>query len=306
LTLLVTFIGRSGPTAVLAATFTVNTTGDAADNNPGNGVCETANAGECTLRAAIEEANATFGPDAIGFNIPGSGPHTISPATPLPTINQAVIIDGTTQTGASCAAWPPTLQIELEGIAAGGIGLEINFGADGSTIRGLVINRFDIGIHLPNTGSNVVECNFIGTNVAGTAALGNTSYGILIQQISANNIIGGVSDNQRNLISGNGNQISVINFGSAPTANIIQNNYIGTDVTGTASLEGSSGIYAFGTINTSILDNVISGNSASAITIFGDVSRNATGTLIQGNFIGTDFTGATAVANGSGAAPSRL
>ena len=47
-----------------AATFTVDSTADAEDANPGDGVCATA-AGPCTLRAAIQEANALPGLDTI-------------------------------------------------------------------------------------------------------------------------------------------------------------------------------------------------------------------------------------------------
>lgn len=47
-----------------AATFNVNATVDAVDVTPGNGVCATA-AGKCTLRAAIQEANALVGVDRV-------------------------------------------------------------------------------------------------------------------------------------------------------------------------------------------------------------------------------------------------
>lgn len=49
-----------------AATFTVDSTADAVDVNPGDGVCAAAS-GPCTLRAAIMEANAFGGPDIISF-----------------------------------------------------------------------------------------------------------------------------------------------------------------------------------------------------------------------------------------------
>ena len=48
-----------------SATFTVNSTNDAVDNNLGDGICETATLGECTLRAAIQEANALAGDDTL-------------------------------------------------------------------------------------------------------------------------------------------------------------------------------------------------------------------------------------------------
>ncbi|HTP02937.1 MAG TPA: CSLREA domain-containing protein, partial [Anaerolineales bacterium] len=64
-----------GVTSVAAAaTFVVNSTSDALDDNPGDGVCHTA-AVECTLRAAVQEANASAGTDTI--SVP-AGTYTLS------------------------------------------------------------------------------------------------------------------------------------------------------------------------------------------------------------------------------------
>src|SRR5207247_2397002 len=52
-------------------TFTVNSNGDASDATPGNGVCATAG-GVCTLRAAIEEANALSSCGTININFSAS------------------------------------------------------------------------------------------------------------------------------------------------------------------------------------------------------------------------------------------
>ena len=68
---------------VPTATWTVNTTSDAPDANVGNGVCATA-AGQCSLRAAIENANVHSGNDLINFNIPGTGVQTIELTDRLP------------------------------------------------------------------------------------------------------------------------------------------------------------------------------------------------------------------------------
>src|SRR5207244_9879942 len=87
----------------------VNSTADTSDSSPGDGVCD--GGGICTLRAAIEEANATPGADVINFNIascidfqsgeicdPGTPVRTIIPRSPLPGIGpDPVTIDGTTQ-----------------------------------------------------------------------------------------------------------------------------------------------------------------------------------------------------------------
>src|SRR5690606_29638496 len=84
-----TMVGLGGEVARAAATFTVNNVGTAADAAPGNGVCATAGA-VCTLRAAIQEANALAGADTIQFNLP-SGASRIAPtaAAPLPAITEA-------------------------------------------------------------------------------------------------------------------------------------------------------------------------------------------------------------------------
>lgn len=73
--------------AATAATFTVNSTADAVDATPGDGVCATATA-TCTLRAAIMEANALAGADTItlpagsyGLTIGGAGEDASAAAT---------------------------------------------------------------------------------------------------------------------------------------------------------------------------------------------------------------------------------
>src|SRR5207253_10170338 len=114
--------------------FQENDTGDGADSNLNDNVCDDG-AARCTLRAAIEQANATSGADTITFNI-GTGPQTIKPASPLPTISGPVTIDGTTQPGHDTAPI-----IELDGSNAGTAsttnGLVITAG--GSTVKGLIV-----------------------------------------------------------------------------------------------------------------------------------------------------------------------
>src|SRR5437868_13550397 len=87
-------------------------------------VTNTNDSGTGSLRQAITDANS-MGGGTINFNIPGSGVHTISPMTVLPTITQPVTIDGYTQPGSSQNTNPPTepinavILIELSGTMAG-------------------------------------------------------------------------------------------------------------------------------------------------------------------------------------------
>ena len=84
--------GTVGNRPLLTVTYTstpdtvaINSTGDAGDNNPGDGVCDTGGTvgsnPECTLRAAIQEANASAIVDTIEFDIPQTdGGYSASPS----------------------------------------------------------------------------------------------------------------------------------------------------------------------------------------------------------------------------------
>jgi hypothetical protein len=114
-----------------ATTFIVNRAGDAADRNIDDTVCDTSRdrGRQCTLRAAIQEANSELGPDTINFNIgatasvqtifPGSGSPSLGA---LPPITEAVTIDGYSQRGAVPGTPDDNavLKIQLRGIDAGG------------------------------------------------------------------------------------------------------------------------------------------------------------------------------------------
>ena len=71
--------------AAAASPYVVTSAADHTDATPGDGQCRTsaATGAVCTLRAAIQEANAGGGADTIRFAI-GSGPVTISPTSELP------------------------------------------------------------------------------------------------------------------------------------------------------------------------------------------------------------------------------
>ena len=220
-------------------------------------------------------------------------------AAGLPSITTQVTIDGTTQTGYS-----GTPIVELDGslTAAGESGLAFSgAAADGSVVRGLVINQFDgQGIDLFASNGNTIEGNFIGTDVSGTADLGNTDKGIRITSGAANNIIGGTNASARNLISGNDGDGIRITVGSLN--NQVLGNYIGTDVTGTVAL-GNTGYGVL--INSAAVSNTLGGTAAGAGNL---ISGNQTkgvgisgagtdGNLVQGNFVGTDVTGTLDLGN---------
>ncbi|MCB0035907.1 MAG: CSLREA domain-containing protein, partial [Anaerolineales bacterium] len=227
--------------------FTVNSTADGADAIVGDNVCETATPGQCTLRAAIQEANTVYGSDTIDFNIVGAGVQTINTGG-LPAIIDGVTIDGYSQPGTSAntlaVGSDAVLLIELSG-AGSGNGLTIS-GSD-VTVRGLVINGYNRGVWLNGATNATVAGNFIGTNAAGTVADANNS-GVYINNFSTNSTIGGSAPADRNVISGNGEGVDI--WGSGDNINqvlnpgvtgiAVQGNYIGVASNGTAAL-GNTG-----------------------------------------------------------------
>ena len=173
--------------------------------------------------------------------------------------------------------------------------------AGGSTIRGLVINRFTTsGIGITAGSGNTIVGNYIGTNLAGTAQAGNNQQGIFITN-STGNTIGGTSSANRNVISGN-RQRGILIYESAASGNQVLGNYIGINAAGTATLTNQQmGVYLWNTPNNVIggtafdAGNVVSGNTWHGIYAWGP---NASGNLIQGNTVGLDVNRAFAIPNG--------
>ena len=259
-----------------ATVITVDTTAD--DANAGDGAC--------TLREAINNLNSpavdTTGGDCapgsgtgddIHFAIHGSGVRTITPLTSLPQLQRTVHIDGYSQPGSK----PNTLAVGSDAVllvelnAANVPRNEAALGsiADGSSIRGLIINGASaIGIL---ASENWINGNFIGTDAAGSAAVPNSGA---VYVLGASNVIGtngdGVDDPaERNVISTGGFGVFVYDGPST----VIAGNYIGTNASGTELIGNDVGIYVIaesdgvviGTnwdgVSDALEGNVIAGNT---------------------------------------------
>ena len=268
-------------------------------------VINTDNSGTGSLRWAIDNANLNAGvTDVISFNISGTGPHTISLSTALPTIIDPVIIDGWTEPDYANDGVPV---ITIDGTAIPGIidGLHLDIGSDNSQISGLSIVNFAGDVIEINSTNNWVYGNYIGVETDGITAAGGDN-GILIGNTAIGNRIGtdddGTNDvEERNIISGNGDGIFV-DGDTAGVGNFISGNYIGLGADGVTEVGNSNtGI----TLNngpdgnviggaTSDLGNVISGNGAGGIYLAGETTDNNT---IENNLIGTTADGTGPLGN---------
>jgi len=218
-------------------TYVVNTTADTDDGN-----C-TASAGGCTLREAINAANAHAGGDTIGFAIPGAAVRVIAPTSALPAITEAVTINGYTQQGAA----PNTLVegdnanilIQLDGNNSDAPAA-LAVCANNTALRGLSITHwpayamllgFDATFAVCPAGSaSVIDGNFLGLTPDGSAA-GNLAGAVFAPYRSAR--IGGRMPADRNVISANGTPSEYIGGAVLVAGGPIVGNYIGTDPSGT-------------------------------------------------------------------------
>ncbi len=151
------------------------------------------------------------------------------------------------------------------------------------------------------TDNNYVQGNFIGTNSNNATTLSNALDGVLVSDQASNNLIGGTTAAERNVISGNGSN-GVQITGAGTRANQVQGNYIGTT---------TDGNFAFSNVNDGVLilsasdntvggtapgaGNLISGNFQAGVSLLG---VGTTANQIQGNLIGVNPTQSAPVGNG--------
>lgn len=180
-------------------------------------------------------------------------------------------------------------------------GVAIDWGTENIIRDNLISGNLNSGVYLYGytAKNNLVNRNKIGTDRSSHEQLGNESSGIIIEN-APENIIGEPGSEFSNLISGNWNGDGITIFGDSAYANIVQNNLIGTDLSGAAALlNGYSGVYIFNAEHNMIGmavengGNVISGNYHNGVVL--DSARSNT---IQNNFIGTDLNALEALPNG--------
>lgn len=291
--------GLFGLSFLGAAEFIVTSTAD--DASPG------------TLRSAMTAANLSAGPHTIRFAIPGTGPFVIQPTTMLPPITQSVLIDGYSQPGsqlntAAFGDYNGAILVEINGnqclvaeeLAA--VGFDLAAGSDDSRIQGFSFTQWrDAAIQVESVNVTV-SGNLFGIGLAPSAESKANACAIVVHPIvefESRAVIGGTLNSDRNVIVGS----SPAYFGEgaliiADSDDLtIQGNLIGTNLQGTASFTSPptdtlTGIQLFETDRVLILKNVISGCSQVGVQI-----QSAASNTIQGNWIGTDYSGTKRIPN---------
>ena len=174
-------------------------------------------------------------------------------------------------------------------------GGDITIGGTTSGSRNIISGNDEQGISLDESSVDLIAGNYIGTNVDGSADLGNGTQGIWVDSDASVDLIGGTTAAARNVISGNTSSGITISGGSST----IKGNYIGTNASGSSDLGNTlQGIFlesdnnTIGGPNTSDR-NVISGNNSNGIAVNAGSDSNT----IQNNYIGLSSDGLNSVQN---------
>lgn len=259
-------------TKTVMLSLTVNSTGDTANAQADAVVCDTGGTigeqPECTLRAAIQAANAAGG-GTISFAIDGTP--RIAVGSPLPALTAAgTAIDGTSQTGG---------MVEILGPGSGTI---ITTQAAGVRLAGLAIDRGAVGISVTG-GSTVIAGVVLGADASGSTA-GTLEVGVEVHPGAgagtsiADSIIAGSWGLQ---IGGSGVEV--------------RGNRIGVTAGGAAFASTRVGVITFGG-GTAIVDNTIWASTVGVVAMRISGSQSGAGAQITGNRIGLAADGTTPLA----------
>jgi Bacterial Ig domain len=155
----------------------------------------------------------------------------------------------------------------------------------------VISNNGGIGLELNSQifGDNLIQGNRIGTDITGTVAMGNASLGIWdVDEFG--NTIGGTTAAAANVISANGND-GIQFFDVYSSDNLVEGNFIGTDITGTKDLgNGGHGVYVEVSNNTiggtaRGAGNTIAYNALAGVAVVDGQNGPTTGVEILSNSI---------------------
>jgi CSLREA domain-containing protein len=313
-------VGLGMAASAQAATLQVTSTADGGgDATPGNGTCEDSSVAGCTLRAAIQEANAFSGTDAITFaaSFDGGNDDVITVASSLPAVTGQTSISAT-----SCASGGPCAGLS----GTSGTGIDLASTATGSSIEGIAFQGFPQAVNVAAAQVSIRR-NWFGSNMAGTAAGSPVGVGVTAQGnlasigwlagdgpagqagrnvfsrfgAAAIRVLGADNTNVR------GNWIGMLPDGTVPAIGA----FTTTDNSDGVQVAGLPGDPATGTLigesdqnvtQTAACDgpcNVIAGVSVNGIDLSGGgtgvAGATAAGaTNVRGNYVGLDDDGADA------------
>ncbi|MCW5737954.1 MAG: hypothetical protein KIS73_27785 [Enhydrobacter sp.] len=279
----------------------------------------------CNGHAGLVFAAGSDGSQLVGLSVGNADGHGITLKASNITLNNNYV--GVALNGAELGNSGDGVYV-----SATSSGNNIGYNPDGTnTVSNVISGNGGNGISLHGSLGNTIVSNRIGTSVDGTTAMGNGGNGIWVTDRSNGNTIGGdvigvnaegepndptndkgnggpngtqviVAPPLGNLVSGNGQNGILIDKNSE--SNLLEGNFVGTDVTGNAALGNAiDGIAINGANQNSLIGclfednpfvyyNVVSGNGANGLHI-----TDSDNTTVHANFFGIGANNAVTVGN---------
>ena len=281
----------SGPGGANALIFSnivgLTAAGNAAEANGGSGVVISGSSGNTIGGTAAGAGNVLSGNGQFGIELSGSSNNLM--------INNTVGMTADLSTALGNGINGINIENGSTSNTIGGTGQD-----DGNRIVCTDPGFAAIGIGNNGDGSNdnLIEGNTVNLTADGSSSLG-VGNGIYIG--SDHNTVGGTAVGARNVVVGAGGYTAIWLNSSGSFDNLIEGNYLGTTLDGSASADGGVGMSIDSANDNTIggdavgAGNVISGNGGPGIDF-----QNANGNVVAGNFIGTGATGSSAVPNDGG------
>jgi hypothetical protein len=296
-------ISKNGNNTVQGCYLGTDSTGRAAVSN-GGGIVSVDTSNNRIGGTAAAERNVISGNRGQGINLQDTKSILGSNVTMQGHIIQGNFV-GTDVTGTvalpNCTANPGSNSVSAIQVVAN----IVTIGGTEAGAGNLISGNASGGLSLTGSGG-LIFGNFVGTDISGSLALPNNGIGIFMASLGGK--LGGPAVGAHNLVSGNaGNGIQV-----ESSSGTIQGNFVGTDITGKiafpnrgfgVSISGRSNLVG-GTVPGA--GNIISGNVGGGlefvpgISVVGPSSQEvpAQFNVVQGNLIGADVSGMTALPNG--------
>lgn len=293
-----------GTSAYSIDSFTVNSTANSWDTNRGDGICADAS-GMCSFGAAIDEATAS-GVHTIILAVPyveGGGQITemsiiSSMGTeirgPVDLFDNCVFRGITMGDYSALCLYGSNNHVEQCNLShSGGVGISGLYIYGNDNIIGGDAGRRNILKGVDVEGErNIIQSNYIGVLADGTTP-GANSWGVIVS--GDNNLIGGASASQGNLINNSQVGVQLVSVGSSCHNNTVQYNVIGLNSAGEVA-GNYYGVLFEAAQNNTVANNIISGNTAWGI----EMDSTSGGNHIYGNRIGVDALGENARRNDGG------
>ncbi len=243
---------------------TVNNNGDSIDINQGDGICADAN-GQCTLRAALQEANSNPNNDAINFTLPAPSVIDLTLGQLQITANVDIVGPGARRLTVEHSFNTGTPDFRI---------FDVSRSAGRISIRGLTIKNGNAGNQLLGGGIYIEPENTVLVNDVAVSSNSAVSGGGIFNAGNLNLTRSLINSNNAGMRGG-----ALVNLDGLSVATISNSTITNNSAVSSGAIDNSASLV--------LINDTITSNSAANVA--SSISNNPNGTInIINTIIGND------------------